>query len=128
MIKKILLTISLILILSSNSFAAGSSGGSSGSSGAGEGSESNELSKYKQAVKKINYAKKLEKKGKTEKANKVIITLPKAFAPFSTATLENLAATQTAITTPKNNVAFAPLEACKLIHISPSIIYSYVCI
>ena len=42
-----------------------------------------------------------------------MITLPKALAPFSTATLENLAATQTAITTPKNNVAFAPLEVQK---------------
>ena len=66
MIRKTLISISILFLLISNSFAAGSSGGSES-----EGSsKSKMISKYDQAIKKIEYAKKLEKKGKTKKATK----------------------------------------------------------
>ena len=57
MIKKTIITISIFFILSTNLLAAGSSS-----------SSSSDMSKYEQAVKLINAAKKLEKKNKTEKA------------------------------------------------------------
>ena len=57
MIKKTIITISIFFIFSTNLLAAGSSS-----------SSSSDMSKYEQAVKLINAAKKLEKKNKTEKA------------------------------------------------------------
>jgi len=44
----------------------------------------------------------------TPKANAVHKIFPNVLAPFSSITLENLAATQTAITVAKKTVAFAP--------------------
>jgi tetratricopeptide (TPR) repeat protein len=57
--KKILFTLSLLILLSTNSYAAGSSNDSS----------SKIKSDYEKAVIFIKSAKKYEKKGKTEKAN-----------------------------------------------------------
>ena len=55
--KKTILTLSILLLISGNVFSAGSSGG-----------DSNTKSNYEQAVKLINSAKKNEKKGKKDKA------------------------------------------------------------
>ena len=60
MIKKIFLTIITLILLSTNSYSAGSSNDGS----------SKVKSDYDKAVKLIKAAKKYEKKGKTEKANK----------------------------------------------------------
>jgi tetratricopeptide (TPR) repeat protein len=58
--KNIFVTLSVLILLSTNSYAAGSSSDSS----------SNVKSNYDKAVTIIKAAKKYEKKGKTEKANK----------------------------------------------------------
>ena len=60
MIKKTFLMLLTLILLSNNSYSAGSSSGSS----------SKVTSDYDNAVKLIKAAKKFEKKGKTEKANK----------------------------------------------------------
>ena len=60
MIKKTFLMLLTLILLSNNSYSAGSSSGSS----------SKVTSDYDNAVKLIKAAKKLEKKGKKEKANK----------------------------------------------------------
>ncbi len=62
MIRKIIISLSIFFMISTNLLAAGSSGNDS------DGSK--KTSKYDQAVKLIKSAKKLEKKGKTEKAEK----------------------------------------------------------
>ena len=60
--KKIIISLFVLLFLNSNVFSAGSSGG-----------DSKPKSKYDEAVKLIKSAKKNEKKGKLEKANKKYI-------------------------------------------------------
>ena len=55
--KKTILTLSILFLITGNVFSAGSSGG-----------DSNTKSNYEQAVKLINSAKKNEKKGKKDKA------------------------------------------------------------
>ena len=55
--KKTILTLSILFLITGNVFSAGSSGG-----------DSNTKSNYEQAVKLINSAKKNEKKGKEDKA------------------------------------------------------------
>ena len=60
--KKIILSLSLIIFVTSNVFAAGSSGGDSGSAAT--------KTNYEKAVAHIKKAKKYEKKGKLEKAEK----------------------------------------------------------
>ena len=60
MIKSSILSLFLIILLSANSFSAGSSGGDSGSM----------KSNYEKAVSYIKKAKKFEQKEKLEKANK----------------------------------------------------------
>ena len=55
--KKTILTLSILFLITGNVFSAGSSGG-----------DSNTKSNYEQAVKLINSAKKNEKKGKNDKA------------------------------------------------------------
>tara|TARA_B100000963_G_scaffold235178_1_gene205560 strand:+ start:139 stop:645 length:507 start_codon:yes stop_codon:yes gene_type:complete len=65
MIKKIIITLSIFFMITGNLLAAGSSGSSGGDSGGMV-----KKTKYEQAVKLINSAKKLEKKGKIEKAEK----------------------------------------------------------
>ena len=62
MIRKIIITLSIFFMISTNLLAAGSSGSDSNGG--------KKTSKYDQAVKLIKSAKKLEKKGKTEKAEK----------------------------------------------------------
>ena len=62
MIKKILITFSIFFMITSNLLAAGSSGSDSNGG--------KKASKYEQAVKLIKSAKKLEKKGDFEKAQK----------------------------------------------------------
>ena len=62
MIRKIIITLSIFFMISTNLLAAGSSGNDS------DGGK--KTSKYDQAVKLIKSAKKLEKKGKSEKAIK----------------------------------------------------------
>ena len=60
--KKIILSLSILFLITGNVFSAGSSGGDS---------ESTKTKKnYEKAVAHINAAKKHEKKGKLEKANK----------------------------------------------------------
>ena len=63
MIKKFL-TVLLFVIITNPAFSAGSSGGSSGDGGA------KPVSQYQIGEKMINKAKKLEKKNKTDKAQK----------------------------------------------------------
>ena len=60
--KKIIFSLSLLIFVTSNVFAAGSSGGDSGSAAT--------KTNYEKAVAHIKKAKKYEKKGKLEKANK----------------------------------------------------------
>ena len=60
MTKKLLLSLTLSFFLISNVFSAGSSGSDSGKT----------KTDYDKAVSHINLAKKYEKKGKTDKANK----------------------------------------------------------
>ena len=60
--KKIILTLSVIFFIATNAFAAGSSSSSSGSSST--------KTNYEKAVVHIKSAKKYEKKGKLEKAQK----------------------------------------------------------
>ena len=60
--KKIILCLSIVFFVTSNVFAAGSSGGDSGST--------TTKTNYERAVVHIKSAKKYEKKGKLEKANK----------------------------------------------------------
>ena len=60
MIKKIFLTFTLFLFITTNAYSAGSSDSSSGKT----------KSDYDKAVSHINLAKKYEKKGKVNKANK----------------------------------------------------------
>ena len=65
--KKIILSLSIIFFITTNVFAAGSSSsGSSGSSGS-----SAKKTNYDKAVLLLKSAKKYEKNGKTDKANKV---------------------------------------------------------
>ena len=66
--KKIVLTLSVIFLITTNVFAAGSS--SSGSSG-NDGGSSATKTNYEKAVLLVKSAKKYEKKGKSEKAKKV---------------------------------------------------------
>ena len=66
--KKIILTLSISLLITTNVFAAGSS--SSGSSG-NDGGSSAKKTNYEKAVLLVKSAKKYEKKGKSEKAKKV---------------------------------------------------------
>ncbi|MDA9604257.1 tetratricopeptide repeat protein [Candidatus Pelagibacter sp.] len=61
--KNFIYTFILLLFFTSNSFSAGSSGGDSSDA-------SNKISNYKKAHNLIKSAKKYEKKGKTEKAQK----------------------------------------------------------
>ena len=65
MIKKIFLTFTFIIFLSTNSYAAGSSG-----SGNSSNNDQKKISKYEQAERFILKAKKLEKKDKLDKAKK----------------------------------------------------------
>ena len=67
--KKLLLITFLILIPNLNVLAAGGSSGGSGGSG-GDGIEKKSM--YKSAVNYVKSGKKLEKKGKVEKAKKKI--------------------------------------------------------
>ena len=60
--KKIIFSLSLLIFVTSNVFAAGSSGGDSGSAAT--------KTNYEKAVAHIKKAKKYEKKGKLEKAEK----------------------------------------------------------
>ncbi len=60
--KKIIFSLSLLIFVTSNVFAAGSSGGDSGSTAT--------KTNYEKAVAHIKKAKKYEKKGKLEKAEK----------------------------------------------------------
>ena len=66
--KKIILTLSISFLITTNVFAAGSS--SSGSSG-NDGGSSATKTNYEKAVLLVKSAKKYEKKGKSEKAKKV---------------------------------------------------------
>ena len=66
--KKIILTLSISFLITTNVFAAGSS--SSGSSG-NDGGSSAKKTNYEKAVLLVKSAKKYEKNGKTEKAKKV---------------------------------------------------------
>ena len=63
--KKIILTLSISFLITTNVFAAGSS--SSGSGGSSE-----KKTNYDKAVLLVKSAKKYEKNGKTEKAKKVM--------------------------------------------------------
>ena len=63
MMYKKLLTVLLFVLITSQSYSAGSSGGSSGG-------ETKPVSQYEIAVKMIKKAKKFEKKNKTDKAQK----------------------------------------------------------
>ena len=63
--KTTFLTFFILILLSTNSFSAGSSSGSGG-----DGSSGKAKSSYDKAVTLIESAKKYEKKGKVEKANK----------------------------------------------------------
>ena len=67
--KKIILSISILLFVITNVFAAGSSGGDSGSSST--------KTNYEKAVMMIKKAKKHEKKGKLEKAKKSYVKAQK---------------------------------------------------
>ena len=67
--KKIILSISILLFVNTNVFAAGSSGGDSGSSST--------KTNYEKAVTIIKKAKKHEKKGKLEKAKKSYVKAQK---------------------------------------------------
>ena len=67
--KKIILSISILLFVITNVFAAGSSGGDSGSSST--------KTNYEKAVTIIKKAKKHEKKGKLEKAKKSYVKAQK---------------------------------------------------
>ena len=66
--KKIILSLSIVFLVTTNVFAAGSS--SSGSSG-NDGGSSAKKTNYEKAVLLVKSAKKYEKKGKSEKAKKV---------------------------------------------------------
>ena len=66
--KKIILSLSIVFLVTTNVFAAGSS--SSGSSG-NDGGSSATKTNYEKAVLLVKSAKKYEKKGKSEKAKKV---------------------------------------------------------
>ena len=72
MLKTITILLFLILSTSTNSYSAGSSDSSSGSSSdsGGDGSLAKIKTNYEKAVSHIKWAKKYEKKGKTEKARK----------------------------------------------------------
>ena len=63
--KKIILSLAILIILSGNVLSAGSSSGSTN-----DGGQTQTKSNYDKAVSHINVAKKHEKKGKLEKANK----------------------------------------------------------
>ena len=60
MIKNILITFFMLILLSTNSYSAGTS----------SGSDSNSANNYSKAVKLVKAAKKYENEGKVEKANK----------------------------------------------------------
>ena len=62
--KKIILSLSILLLITGNVFSAGSSGGDGG------GDNTKTKTNYEKAVAHIKVAKKHEKKGKLEKANK----------------------------------------------------------
>ncbi len=72
--KKIILSLSIVFLVTTNVFAAGSS--SSGSSG-NDGGSSATKTNYEKAVLLVKSAKKYEKKGKSEKAKKVYLKAQK---------------------------------------------------
>ena len=64
MIKNTLITFFMLILLSTNSYSAGTSSGSD------SGSDSSSVNNYSKAVKLVKAAKKYENDGKVEKANK----------------------------------------------------------